>query len=214
METTILEYIEVGNIFAAIAGIVCLILSGPNNGLRQKFIHKYSQILLLYTFLVALVIASYELSEVGKIICAILITAFFVFILRHPKFEKYKKRIIEKEKLRPKKKRSQLDKLVDKSKEHLDPDENVCASVLGIYSSEKGSKASWFGVLLATNKRIFFYANGLTETTPYSKVASCGISKGMFSQKLTILSSGNKNSVKILGGNAQEFLSYVRSRVE
>ena len=76
-------------------------------------------------------------------------------------------------------------KLIRQAKEHLDPDENILAAVMGSYDATYSDKGSWVtlskGVLLATTKRLVFLGNkGIgydLESFPYKSISSFDMSK-------------------------------------
>lgn len=111
-----------------------------------------------------------------------------------------------------------MKKLIEHSKAHLDPDEEILHSVLGAYETEiLGNDTVRNGVFLATNKRLVFYAKKLTgyelESFPYENISSFEASKGLMGHALSFFASGNKVKMKwINDGDIEGFLQYVRKR--
>jgi hypothetical protein len=109
-------------------------------------------------------------------------------------------------------------KLIEQSKSHLDPDEEILYSVLGAYETEiLGADTVRNGVFLATDKRLFFYAKKLTgyelESFPYENISSFEASKGIMGHSLSFFASGNKVKMKwINDGDITGFLDYLRNR--
>ncbi len=69
------------------------------------------------------------------------------------------------------------EKLVDRAREHLEPGEEVLAAVLGTCEVKiMGSDSTRTGVLIATDRRVVFYAKKMTgfdlESYPYSTISS------------------------------------------
>lgn len=112
-----------------------------------------------------------------------------------------------------------LDKLIEKAKEHFEPNENVIAAVLGAYETKiMGQDSQRNGILIASNKRLLFYAKKLTgfdlEVFPYSTISSIEMSKRLMGHKITIYASGNKATVKwIQKGDVQKFMEEAKARI-
>ncbi|ONK21244.1 hypothetical protein BLX87_22955 [Bacillus sp. VT-16-64] len=110
-------------------------------------------------------------------------------------------------------------KLIEKSKEHLDADEEILYSILGAYETEiLGADSVRNGVFLATNKRLFFYAKKLggydSESFPYSNISSFESSKGMMGHAMSFYASGNKVKMKwITDGDIEGFINHVRKNM-
>jgi Bacterial PH domain len=113
-----------------------------------------------------------------------------------------------------------IEKLKLKAQEHLDDDEEVIATVMGVYESTTlGEKAIRNGIFLATNKRIVFYAKRTfgydLETFPYSNISSIEVSKKFLGHTITFYASGNKVSMKwIQQGDIDTFLKYTRNAIQ
>jgi hypothetical protein len=96
---------------------------------------------------------------------------------------------------------SKLDKLVDQARAHLEPGEAVRAAVLGTYETKiMGSDTVRAGILVATDRRVVFYAKKLTgyelESFPYGNISSFEQGKNMMGHNITFYASGNRVHVK------------------
>lgn len=96
---------------------------------------------------------------------------------------------------------AKIDKLAEHAKEHLDPNENVNAVVLGSYEIERfGGKTARKGIFLATDIRLVFFAKKLIgydlEVFPYSNISSIEVSKGMLGHTISFHASGNNVKMK------------------
>lgn len=115
---------------------------------------------------------------------------------------------------------SKLDKLIEKAKEHLDNDEQVVVGVLGTYETKIMNQDSVrSGALIATNKRLVFFAKKLMgydlEVFPYSNISSIEASKGLMGHKINIFSSGNKVKMKWIkdGENMKKLIGYTKDNI-
>lgn len=112
-----------------------------------------------------------------------------------------------------------LDRLKEKAKEHLDPDEKVVQGIMGSYEMKRmGHDSVRTGVFLATNKRLVFYAKKLTgydlEVFPYSTISSIEMGKNIMGHKVKFFASGNQASMKwIKEGDVQKFIEEVKGRI-
>lgn len=110
-------------------------------------------------------------------------------------------------------------KLTKKAKEHLEPEEKIIETIKGSYETKiMGKDSVRKGILLATDKRLVFYAKKLTgydlEVFPYSTISSIEMSKGLMGHKITFFASGNKATVKwISDKNIQAFVSEIKNRI-
>ncbi|MBU1143669.1 MAG: PH domain-containing protein [Firmicutes bacterium] len=113
-----------------------------------------------------------------------------------------------------------IEKLIKLAKEHLDENEEIKHSIRGAYETKVlGSNTVRQGILLATNKRIVFFAKKLTgfdlEIFPYSKISSIEFSKGLMGHTISFFASNNKVKMKwIKGGGVKEFVESVRLSIE
>lgn len=112
-----------------------------------------------------------------------------------------------------------LEKLKEKAREYLEPEENIIEAVKGSYETKRFGKDSVRdGAFLATNKRVIFYAKKLTgydlEIFPYSTISSIEMGKGIMGHKIKFFASGNQASMKwIKQGNVQKFVNEVKNRI-
>lgn len=111
-----------------------------------------------------------------------------------------------------------VDKLLQQAEAHLDG-EQVLAAVQGAYETKLlGSDSARKGILIATPRRIVFYAKKMggydLESYEYSKVSSFEQSKSMMGHTVTFFASGNKVSMKWIGDAAamQKFMDAVKAR--
>lgn len=98
-------------------------------------------------------------------------------------------------------KMAKLDKLVAQAQDHLEPGETVRAAVQGQYEVKiMGSDTVRAGVLIATDRRLVFYAKKLTgydlESFPYRSISSFEQSKNMMGHAVTFFASGNRVHMK------------------
>ena len=92
------------------------------------------------------------------------------------------------------------DKLLTQMDEHLS-DETVLAAVEGTYETKlMGNDHTRGGVLVATDKRLLFFAKKMggfqLESFPYSNISSFEQGKSMMGGQLSFFASGNKVQVK------------------
>lgn len=114
---------------------------------------------------------------------------------------------------------AKIDRLTEKAKEFLNPNEEVVAIVMGVYETELlGGDSVRNGILIATNKRLVFYAKKLMgyelEDFPLSNISSIESGKNMMGYNISFFASGNKVKLKwISGGEIKKFVEYVRSEI-
>ncbi|TCN00871.1 putative oligomerization/nucleic acid binding protein [Paenibacillus sp. BK033] len=112
-----------------------------------------------------------------------------------------------------------IKKLVALASQHLQPGEQVHASVMGAYETKiMGQDTLRNGVFLATDRRVFFYGKRMfgynSESFPYSSISSFDAGKGMLGKSLSFFASGNKVTMKwIKTGDFQGFMDKVQSSV-
>ncbi len=92
-------------------------------------------------------------------------------------------------------------KLLDRARQHLEPGEHIVAAVPGTYETKiMGSDSVRSGILIATDRRVLFYAKKLSgydlESYPYASVSSIDQGKNMMGHKVSFYASGNKIEVK------------------
>ena len=91
---------------------------------------------------------------------------------------------------------------------------------MGAYETEiMGRPSLRNGVLLATDRRLVFFAKKLTgfdmEALPYDKISSLEAGKNVMSRKVTFFASGNKAAMKwIKEGAVDAFIATVREQSE
>ncbi|MDX1545599.1 MAG: PH domain-containing protein [Rhodothermales bacterium] len=105
-------------------------------------------------------------------------------------------------------------------KEHLDPGEEPKVWVAGVSDIESmGRETESSAVLLATDRRVFFYCmRGLggydMETFPFGNISSLETSKRMGLDAVRLFATGNQAELrKILDDSFEEFVRYVRSQI-
>lgn len=114
---------------------------------------------------------------------------------------------------------AKLDKLLDQVREHLDADEQIIEAIQGSYETKiMGSDTVRTGSLLATERRLVFFAKKLTgydlESFPYENISSIECGKNMMGGKVAFFASGNKVEMKwIKSGDLQRLVAYVQSRM-
>ena len=96
---------------------------------------------------------------------------------------------------------AKLDKLVDQARDHLEPGETIMAAVQGTYETKiMGNDTVRAGILIATDRRVVFYAKKLTgyelESFPYGNISSFEQGKNMMGHNITFYASGNRVHVK------------------
>lgn len=96
---------------------------------------------------------------------------------------------------------AKLDKLVGQAKDHLEQGETVRAAVQGQYEVKiMGTDTVRTGVLIATDRRLVFYAKKLggydLESFPYRSISSFEQSKNMMGHAVTFFASGNRVHMK------------------
>lgn len=114
---------------------------------------------------------------------------------------------------------AKMEKLVDQAREHLEPGENILASVFGAYEAKiLGHDSARNGVFIATDRRLAFYAKKMfgydLEVFPYRNVSSIEMSKGLMGHSITFFASGNKSTLKWINqGNVSKFVALVKEHM-
>ncbi|HEX9774469.1 MAG TPA: PH domain-containing protein [Actinomycetota bacterium] len=115
---------------------------------------------------------------------------------------------------------SKYEKLLDGAQQHLDSGEQVVEGVTGTCETKKlGQDWVRTGMLLATDRRVVFYAKKLggydLESFPYQNVSSVEMSKGMTGHRVRFFASGNDVSMKYINDlpRLQRFVEHVRARM-
>jgi len=101
---------------------------------------------------------------------------------------------------------AKLDKLVEQAKVHLEPDELIRGAIQGTYETKiLGTETVRAGILIATDRRVVFYAKKLTgydlESFPYGNISSFEQGKNMMGHNITFFASGNRVHVKWITAN-------------
>ncbi len=116
---------------------------------------------------------------------------------------------------------AKLDQLQKKAQEHLKPDEEILAAVLGAYGPKVlGQDDLRNGILMATDRRVIFCAKKLggydLEVFPYRDIYSIEMTKGMvMGHKIAFFAYGNKVSMKrIYIGDIKGLVATVKERME
>jgi hypothetical protein len=105
---------------------------------------------------------------------------------------------------------SKMDKIFDESKQFLESNETVVSWISASYQSKTG-------VLVATNKRTYFYGKKLFgynyETIPYAKISSIDVNKQMNRFYVKLFTSGNEISIMSISPNTIEFVQDVKQKI-
>ena len=96
---------------------------------------------------------------------------------------------------------ARLDKLLAGAIEYLEPGEPVVEAIDGSYETEiLGSDTVRSGVLIATDRRLVFYAKKVTgydlESFPYSSISSFEQGKNMMGGNVKFIATGNTVAMK------------------
>lgn len=110
-------------------------------------------------------------------------------------------------------------KLVVQAQEHLEPSEEVLAFVPGTYETKRfGQDSVRSGVLLATDRRVVFYAKKMTgyelESFPYENISSFEQGKNFMGATLRFFASGNEVHLKWIKGDVAPLASAVKQRMK
>lgn len=114
---------------------------------------------------------------------------------------------------------AKIDKLLGQAQQHLDQGERIEAAVLGTYETKiMGQDSIRAGILMATDRRLVFYAKKLggyeLESFPYQNISSFEGGKNMMGRYFRFAASGNDVTLKwINAGDIAQFEQLVRSRV-
>ncbi len=115
---------------------------------------------------------------------------------------------------------SKLDKLVGKAKEHLEEGEQVETAINGKYETKIGGNDTVrSGILMATDRRLVFYAKKLAgydlEVFPYENISSIEMGKNMSGHYVTFFASGNKVHLKWIDKkqDLSGFITAVKTRI-
>ena len=110
-------------------------------------------------------------------------------------------------------------KLLALARLHLDDDEADLCSVRGTYETKRfGGDSIRKGVLIATNKRVVFYAKKATghdiNFFRYKAISSIDTGKNMLGAYITLVVSGNEAHLKWISGDAAGFVETVQDQME
>lgn len=114
---------------------------------------------------------------------------------------------------------AKLEKLVEQACPHLEQGEQIEAAVQGAYDTKlAGHPTVRNGVLLATDRRLLFFAKKLgghdLESFPYGNISSFETSKGMMGHSFRFAASGNDVMLKwVNAGDIPRFIELVRARI-
>lgn len=115
---------------------------------------------------------------------------------------------------------AKIDKLIEKSREHLQGGEEIKAVVMGSYETKiLGQDSVRNGILIMTQNRIVFYGTKMLggyemEAFPVSKISSIEMGKGILGHSVTFFSSGNKCHMKwIKEGDVPQFIKLAQLEI-
>ena len=125
---------------------------------------------------------------------------------------------------------AKIDKLLKRSKEHFEDGEEPLQIVLagrdqaqpavirGSYEVEiLGKDSVRAGILIATDRRLLFYAKKLTgydlEAFPYANISSMEMGKNLMGHHISFFASGNKCKMKWIKGAIRPFVEAVREQI-
>jgi hypothetical protein len=96
---------------------------------------------------------------------------------------------------------AKLEKLTEQARAHLEHGEEILGAVQGTYETKiMGSESIRSGSLIATDRRVVFYAKKLggyeLESFPYNNISSFEQGKNMMGHNITFFASGNKVHMK------------------
>lgn len=111
-------------------------------------------------------------------------------------------------------------KLLKGLKEHLQPGEEAVRGVAGAYETKiLGQDNVRNGILVATDRRIVFYAKKLTgydlESFPFGNISSLEMGKNMMGHHVRFFASGNEVRIKWIKDAAglEKFMAHVRDHM-
>lgn len=125
--------------------------------------------------------------------------------------------VLESEKL-PQDKKAK--KLLSAAREHFQPGEEPEVTISGAYETKRfGQDSVRKGILVATNRRLFFYATKLagyeSESFPYNKISSLEMGKGLLGYHISFFASGNNVKVKWINSpDLPKLVETVRQHME
>lgn len=109
---------------------------------------------------------------------------------------------------------AKIEKLVEQAQTHLQSGEVIQEAVMGSYEAKlMGSDTVRAGVMLATDRRIVFYAKKLggfdLESFPYGSISSFEQSKSMMGHQIKFFASGNTINLKWIN-DAEALAAFVK----
>ena len=109
-------------------------------------------------------------------------------------------------------------KLLVRASEHLHTGEEVLVSLLATYETERmKTDTVRNGILLATDRRIIFYAKRATgfdlKHFPYKAISSIDTGHRMMGDYITLVVSGNEINVKWINGDTAGFVEVVQDQM-
>ena len=113
---------------------------------------------------------------------------------------------------------TKLDKLTEQAQGHLEAGEHIIAAVQGTYETKvMGGDRVRPGVLIATDRRVVFYAKKLggydLESFPYAHISSFEQGKNMMGHTVTFFASGNRVSMQWIKDGMDAFTETVRHQM-
>ncbi|MCW2131721.1 PH domain-containing protein [Arthrobacter sp. VKM Ac-2550] len=115
---------------------------------------------------------------------------------------------------------AKIEKLIEQAQPHLQPGETIQAAVMGTYETKiLGSDSVRTGVMLATDRRIVFFAKKLggydLESFAYGNISSFEQSKSMMGHQMSFFASGNKVNLKWISDLPafEKFTQVFKSRI-
>ena len=112
-----------------------------------------------------------------------------------------------------------IEKLLALARPHLDDIETPLHSVLGTYETKVlGSDSVRKGTLIATDKRVVFYAKRVTghdiNFFRYKAISFIDTGRNMMGAYITLVVSGNEAHLKWISGDATGFVEIVQDQME
>ena len=109
-------------------------------------------------------------------------------------------------------------KLLVRAREHFHTDEEVLASLLATYETKRAKTDTVRnGILIATDRRIIFYAKRATgfdlKHFPYKAITSIDTGHRMMGDYMTLIVSGNDIDVKWINGDTAGFVETVQDQM-
>jgi len=111
-----------------------------------------------------------------------------------------------------------LDKLLSGVQQHLSPGEHIERAITGMYLSKIfGNKAARKGALIATDRRLVFYAKGLTgyelDSHPYAEINNLETQRTVGTWQLRFTTARTTYHLRYAKGEVDQFAQLVRDRI-